>query len=177
MHSGMMKGDPFPLHMLYRKILGWRTPDPACKNTVSLTQRMKCILVLLSAVWRQLWIAVSLTLSVHVCLQTDPYQPTALRWMRLDCQWELPGSVFLAYCLLLNRRKQSRVLAAPSGFNWACDDHILLFSVLFFTLYRIQVDGWNAALFIFTVCGGDPQFRVSVNRTFGTGRELLMNLK
>ncbi len=36
--------------------------------------------------------------------QTDPCQPTVVRWMRPDHQRELPGNVFLAYCLLPKKK-------------------------------------------------------------------------
>lgn len=91
--------------------------------------------------------------------QTDPCQPTAVRRMRPDRQRELPGSVLLAYCCLPKKKTSmcSTCFVVPSGLD-SCDGHILSFLSLF-SLYRIQVDGWNAAL-LYIQFVVKPQFSV-----------------
>lgn len=65
--------------------------------------------------------------------QTDPCQPTGVRWMRPDHQRELPGNVFLAYCLLLKKKTSvySPCFIVPSSLD-SCDDRILSLLVFFF---------------------------------------------
>lgn len=91
--------------------------------------------------------------------QTDPCQPAAVRRMRPDRQRELPGSVLLAYCRLPKKKTSmcSTCFVVPSGLD-SCDGHILSFLSLF-SLYRIQVDGWNAAL-LYIQFVVKPQFNV-----------------
>lgn len=92
---------------------------------------MKRIQVLSSTVWRTLWIVV-----VHFAVnQTDPCQPTEVRWMRPDRQRELPGSAFLAYCVLPKKKTSvwSPRLVIPSGLD-SCDDWHTFVSCLFFLL-------------------------------------------